>query len=301
MAVLSINRISGESSDYSKIIDSSASLQWLAKVSSRQDKGKDILLYGWNNEILPFPFEDFFPDSPILSCRHIKAEQDKSAPLKWIVTADYSSEPLIQADKDEVKEENPLMRPARIKWSTNKYLKGINKDINGKAIVNSAGDFFDPTVEIDCSHWTATIQKNLPWVPSWLIDYDNTINSKSFNIQGLTIQPYKARIDEIEISEPQEQNGYEFVVFTYKLEFRGEGFKLVVQDQGMRQKVAAGIVDGKATYNWVKCKNDDGSDVTAPVPLDGSGGQLENPTVDTIKYLSFDGYNAQDFNVLPLE
>jgi hypothetical protein len=295
MAVLAINRISGASSDYSKVIDSSASLQWLAKVDTFQDTDKDILLYGWGSGILPFPFIDFYPNSPILSCRHIKAEQDKGAPFKWIVTAEYSSEPLNQADKDEVKEENPLLRPARIKWSTNKYLKSIDKDINGLAIVNSVGDYFDPPVEVDRSHWTATIQKNVDWVPSWILDYDNPINSKAFNIQGIQVDPYKAKLDEIEISEPQEQNGYEFVVFTFKLEFRAEGYKVKVLDQGFRKFF--GAVDPKI----VNATDDNGAQVTSPILLDGKGYRLSNPGPNTAVYLSFDGYYAKDFNVLPLE
>lgn len=294
MAVLDIRRISGETADYSKIIDSSASLQWLARVTSRQDTGKDVLQFGWGNAILPFPFIDFFPGSPILSCRHVKPEQDKSAPLKWIVTAEYSSEPLNQGDKDEVQEDDPTLRPARIKWSTNKYLKAVDRDINGKAIVNSVGDYFDPPVELDRSHWTVTVQKNLSWVPSWVTAFDNAINSRSFQIQGITFDALTCRIDELEISEPQEQNDIEFVVLTYKIEYRQEGYKVKVLDQGFRKFF--GAVNPKI----VKATSDDGSDVTSPVLLNGSGYQLSNPSPATAVYLSFDGYYQQDFNLLPL-
>ena len=46
--------------------------------------------------------------------------------------------------------------------------------------------------------------------------------------------------------------------------------------------------------------NDDGTEITSPVPLDGSGDVLANPSESTVVYQTYQAYTELDFSTLPL-
>src|SRR5581483_6338239 len=68
--------------------------------------------------------------------RKIDVVQDDSDPNTWLVT---------------VSNPNPLLRPSEIKWSFAQFQRIADVDIYGAAVVNSAGEAFDPPAEKDDS------------------------------------------------------------------------------------------------------------------------------------------------------
>jgi hypothetical protein len=284
-----MGRVSGDELDAGKAIDSSSRLRWVAVTNSNFDTSATVYQYGIDNGILPIAYVSYHPVLNGHSCRNVRVRQQAGEPRHWQIEAEYSTAPI---DQDE-QEENPLNRPVKRKWTTNKYRQAIDKDINGQAILNSAGDPYDPPLEVDRSHWTCSFVANVADVPAYILDYEDAINNASIMIGGIPAAQYTAKIDEIDISELKIEGDYEYYEFGFTLEFRREKWNPVkVLDQGMRYKSGS---DRKQIM--------DNSTPARPVSsaklLDGAGAVLANPSVSTAVYNSHTCYYAKPFNVLP--
>ena len=111
------------------------------------------------------------PHDPSAWCRNIRVKNHE--PWKgWKAWADYSSEFEMA--------ENPLLEPARVRGDSELFREVVWQDINGDAILNSAGDFFsDPAPEKDRHNRYFVVTKNVASVPSWLIDSEDAVNSSA--------------------------------------------------------------------------------------------------------------------------
>lgn len=297
MAVIKMGRVAGAELDYSRPYDSTSRLQWLAVTNSNADSEATVYQYGLDNGILPLPYVSPHPTLNGHYCRSVKVRQASGAPRQWTIDAEYSSAPT----KDGENEENPLLRPAKIQWRTNQYRQAIDKDITGKAILNSAGDYFDPPVEVDRSRWTASVSKNVATVPGYLLDYADAINNNSFFISGLSVEQYTAKVQDISISELKIEGDVLYYEFSYSLEFRREKWQpFEVLDQGMRHKVL--LTEGGQTVSHLEHILDAGKPrrpVSSPVLLDGQGQKLNNPNPSNAFFQKFTVYYARSFSVLP--
>lgn len=74
----------------------------------------------------------------------IKVVQDPQDPFLWRVEIRYTNNP---GRPDINQQENPLLRPAEVSWSTSKITLPMEKDADGTPIVNTAGERFDPPLE----------------------------------------------------------------------------------------------------------------------------------------------------------
>lgn len=298
MGVYYRGSLPGKEAEFGKLEDGRASRAWLFYTTNRYVEEAEILAYGIGIGVIPIPYTSFLGTSPSLLCRKLRCKQEKDSPQHWIVDAEFSSQPLDQKEKDKNEQVNPLSRRVAIKWSSSKYNKPLHQDLYGQAIVNSAGDYFDPGVEVDRSRWTASISKNVPQVPAFILDYTDAVNETAFTIQGLVVEAKVAKIMAIEISDVKTEqvgdNEIEYYEFSYTLEFR------------------PGDVDGNDTWDPIRILDaglrDDagnafqvnGKDVSSPVPMDGLGERLTSPGPDTAQYQLFHVYPLRQFgNVLP--
>lgn len=234
----------------------------------------------------------------------------------WTVTASYDSEP-ITTDQREKEKPNPMDRRAKIEWNRNRYTEPFLLDKRTFAVQNTAGDYFDPPPERLTGYWVASVTKNVPDLPEWVLDWDNVVNESEFQIQGRTVLPRCGLLVPNHMSDKLEENGYEYHQIKFDIEFRRPpsipsgnvlhpkdrtpadvigGHDIIVLDQGLRER------GGSAPdySDRVKVQDDDGSDVNQPVPLDGDGFKLGDPKPDTVFYLAFHGYATADFTQLPL-
>src|SRR4029077_1319434 len=131
-------------------------------------------------------------------CQKLTPRQAEE-PFAWYVDADYSSkiDNPEQAQKGQT-DDNPLNRPAIVKWSMSKYQKPVDAafDANGEdvPIVNSANEHFDPAPEIDDSRIILTVDRNEPPIdPSVMIAYQDATNADDFFGAG----PGQAKIEEL--------------------------------------------------------------------------------------------------------
>lgn len=309
MTIQYIRPLPGREGNYGKTIEHTAVREWLCCSDSRYETDYSITQYGWSHGILPIPYvTSIFGLSPLipLLCRKLAIKQDKKSPLHYVITADHSSEPISQQEKNQQASPNPLDRPSAYKWKTNKYNKATHKDKNGKAIVNSAGEFFDPPPESDLFRWTVTVTTNVAGIPNFMLEFaeGGPTNSSPFTIQGVSVGEQVARISDMDISDLQSatlddgEGGtfvQEYFVFSYSMEFHRETWALKLLDQGMRQ------IDPDDETKRIAIKDDavPPKEVKKPWPLDGEGARLDDPSPENAVELSFDITEAADFSVLP--
>jgi len=187
--------------------------------------------------------------------------------------------------------ENPLFQPVDIEWDGEQYDEALVIDRNGDAVLNSAGDpFLDARRERTRRVVTAT--KNIAAVPSWIITSEDAVNSSAFLLDGFTIPAGKAKLGAPRLGRWQTRNGVRFREMTMRFTLNKDGWLYAPLDAGFRYR--------NGSNELTRIVSDDGTDVSQPVCLDGSGGVLSDPTPATAVYGSFDIYPAYDFNLLPL-
>jgi len=310
MSVTRMFPLIGKSGSFGPTNDTSASRKWIAITDNKFDDEIVVVNYGWANSILPGPYRDRHPTYPRMLCRSVDPEQDSQSPFKWVITAKYSSVPLSQQQQQQQQTISPIDWPAKISWKTNKYQKAITKDINGNAIVNSAGDPFDPPKEIPRSRWVVTITKNVLQVPAAVLLYADGVNSTQFIVQGIAVPTGAAKVQDISVSE--QQAGYDangntvlYYVFTWSFEmellnFRkngsSAGWQLQPLDQGYRCK------DPNDASKRINITTNDVPKqlISSPALLDGNGNQVANPSTSSGVFLAFDVFLKFDFNSFPL-
>ena len=202
----------------------------------------------------------------------------------WTVTANYSDERTI--------DDTPTDDAASISWGSEQFQKPAVFDLSGKLIVNSAGDPFDPPAMMDDSRRVVTVEKNLAVVPSWILDYQDAVNSDVFSVDGISIGIGKAKMQNVTVSPRQRRNGTTFRTVTFTIHLQRDGWLLDILDAGFREKVSGGRRNIK--------NNGDGEAPTAPVPLDGNGQPIDDPTPTNCVFLQFAVYKTRPFSSLPL-
>lgn len=211
----------------------------------------------------------------------------------WTVVCNYTNE--------NEYSENPLLQPPRFTWTTEKFQVVARKDRNGKGIVNSAGDPFDPPAMKDLNRRIVVMRRNVASVPSWLLDYEDAVNSDAFTIDGFAVGVEKAKCDKVNIGESRTRGGIEFREIVLEIHLSRIGWNLELLDEGFnylnnddpRKKLP--ILDKDEDGNEIE-----GQKVTAPVLLDGNGGILANPSVDTAVFKEFEVSRLLPFSALPL-
>ena len=202
----------------------------------------------------------------------------------WTVTANYSDERTI--------DDTPTDDAASISWGSEQFQKPAVFDLSGNLIVNSAGDPFDPPAMMDDSRRVVTVEKNLAVVPSWILDYQDAVNSDVFSVDGISIGIGKAKMQNVTVSPRQRRNGTTFRTVTFTIHLQRDGWLLDILDAGFREKVSGGRRNIK--------NNGDGEAPTAPVPLDGNGQPIDDPTPTNCVFLQFAVYKTRPFSSLPL-
>ena len=217
--------------------------------------------------------------------------EHSETPLAWLVVTNYTSKRTLSS--------NPLNDEVLVDWSSEIYQEVVQFDIDGNAVLNSAGDYFiDPTPTRDAIHLIAKIQSNVASVPAWVISYQNAVNNASVTIGGLVCLAGLVKIQRITIGTREERGGTTFYKFASEAHIHKEGWRLKPLDAGFRYLNYAGVpipikldADGAVSTS--------GDEVTTPVPLDGSGGMLVSPSPATGVFGNFKIYDELDLTSLP--
>lgn len=267
------------------------------------------------------------PEDVFLTCRSLSIKPETDHWQWWIATARYSTAPLSQREKEK-QIANPLDRPAKIRWSSREEVEGMFVDLDGNAMVNSAGDFYDPPAERIVNNWTAVVEKNVAQCPYWFRDYPNAVNSDTINIDGLDFPPGTVRLAQPTLSEEMEENDVTYRVLTMTLETKrsvgivgtgssnygqildrrtklpvdAEPWDAIVPDMGLRELVpSGGTGTGTATPGSVRnIEDSNGNQINAPIALDGDGYKLDDPSPSNVFYFRHRRFDRLPFSILPL-
>lgn len=157
--------------------------------------------------------------------------------------------------------ENPLDRNPVVRWSSQSYQVPVVRDVNGRSILNSAGDPFDPPIEREEKRPLLSVERfEMLYSPALAQEYQYAINSDTF-VGALAGY---ARCNAIDGDRHYEKNFYCWRV-KYEFEFRREGFAAQPLDQGFRY-LSSGVA--------IQAKDAQGSFANSPVLLNGAGGLL---------------------------
>ena len=255
---------------------------FLIKCSSRYDGSYTVLA------ALPTP-GSAHPDDASAIAYKARAIQNAKTKCYWTATVEYTTE---RNTPTQTASDNPLNDPAEIEWNTDITQENFTKDKSGNAILTSAGNHYVEPIKDDVSYWTVSISKNVSAVPSWIDSYRDAVNSDNIVIDGYSVAAGTAKIKAIKISKWQQSNDIWFKVLTLSIKIKAD-WRHYPLDQDLYCK---GILSSAR----VPCMDSNKKPVTKPVPLDGSGNQLANPTPSTVVFNTVDLRNTQPFSLLPL-
>jgi hypothetical protein len=230
------------------------------------------------------------------------AEQDEKVRTLWHGEVIWTWEP-----SEDEEEPNPLDREVAIDWTSNTIMVPAIKDKDGDAIVNSAGDYFDPPPEREVERWIAQLEFNSELIPSNIRQYKGAVNISPCTIDGEPIAAERAKIVALRISKKQRWQVDDDTVITYRtvtlgVEIRDdddESFDLELLDQGYRQKID-GLVSDIMVEPDPDAEDDEKPQRTSvPCLLNGSGAKLTNPAPNTAVFLTFDVANLRDLSIFP--
>ena len=192
--------------------------------------------------------------------------------------------------------EDPEQDRHIITWNGSTQNISIYQDRDDNGILNSAGD---PLLDVmDSNLLGVTISSNVTGVPSWLLGYRNSINNAAINVGGLAIATGVARIvfPGGFISPAKTRGDYTYYTFSYELIFdEQENHEGKLLDQGYNER----FTNINTTNGLRPMTTEEGTVVTEPALLDGSGARLANPTTATAQYITVNKYFQKDFSVLP--
>ena len=224
------------------------------------------------------------PEDSNAYCRSLSV--DPTSPWTgWTVTAEYNDERVLNQD--------PTLDPAVTDWDGEQYQRPLVIDEDGNLVCNSAGDPFDPPEMIDDSRLISTTIKQMATVPTWIMNYANAVNSDAFTLDGLPIGIGQAKMQRPRVSRQQWRNNISFREVVFTINYREEGWLSNLLDAGFRERDYTG-----ALVNIVN--SGDGEEPSGPVPFDGAGTALDNPSPTNNVNLTFRGYRRLPFSILPL-
>jgi hypothetical protein len=188
--------------------------------------------------------------------------------------------------------EDPLTRSKTVEFSPTEFTEDTHKAFEqplandatgagvvlgtwswGNAVVNSAGQSFDPSVAKAYYDQTIVVTRNVAafdWETAG--DYQDTVNSDTFTIvyKGITyeFEPGQARIAFYGATGKFE-NGESFFEERIEIQIRKDGWSRYILDQGLME-----LNNGDTPPKPIR--DAEGNPVVAPVMLDGHGAALEN-------------------------
>jgi len=201
----------------------------------------------------------------------------------WSITAEYSSELELSED--------PTQDPMQIRVYTEQFQKPAVYNKDDQLIVNSAGDPYDPPAMMDDSRRVLSLSRKVPSCPSWVLDYQDAVNSDTFDALGVTYAVGTGKVQSVSLGVAENRNGVTFHTLEILIHLQRSGWILKTLDAGFRERDLSG--------DLVNILNaGDGERVSAPVPLNGSGAALANPSLTNNVLRSDVVYDTLPFSVL---
>ncbi len=206
----------------------------------------------------------------------------------WEVTVKYGP-----YDPQAFDSQNPLdsTEKPKVSWGLSRFTKPFDQDTDGNAVLNSAGDYFDPPIELDDSRLVLRITRNEEsYDPDLTNQYKDATNSDEFWDFPPDQVKLMDRSAELQSSGDCPINDGEYWAVSYDFEIRPEGWTKQILDQGCK------VLDDSGKL--VNATDNDGQPVNSPILLDGNGKKL--PEGADPVFLKKKGYKQLPFAVFGL-
>jgi len=168
-------------------------------------------------------------------CKRKRPKQLKIDPRAWEITCEWSTLD-INPDQNQNNDqpiENPLDRPPVVGWDTEIYQRPLEKDIDDNPIANTAGQPFDPAIEVDDARLVMTVQRNeLTFDKRTMAKYLNKLNADPF----VGFDKRLAKFHKFSATT-QFENGLRFWSVNYIIHFRDEDWDREIIDAGFYEKI----------------------------------------------------------------
>jgi hypothetical protein len=204
---------------------------------------------------------------------------------QWIATIEYGRY------NAEINPLNPLDSRPKISWQWEQGQRVATRDKDGEDVVNSAGDYFVPAVEVDEARPIFQIVHNESTLFPTLIDaYQNSINDAPWF--GMAARKWKVTIGPAtQVFNPEVTGNYYWeVTYQFYLSREEEGWIFKVADQGMRELYGADLTKIRHVTD------DHGEKVTEPAPLNADG--TKKATGEALEFIHFNILPETDFSGL---
>lgn len=146
-----------------------------------------------------------------------RAEQDERSPLLWHVTIEYSTDASGQSNTPEFSKSIDLA--PKYSWGEYAEQRVLTHDVNGRPIVNSSGEMFDPPVTVAEAYPLLRVTRaELSFNPLVIMAFKSAIN----NAQWGQWPAYSARCTSISANQ-EVQEGVQFWRATYEFAFKLRG------------------------------------------------------------------------------
>lgn len=214
--------------------------------------------------------------------------------LQWQVTLGYSWYNVNYAGGGP--SQSPLLMPIDVSWGLRDHETVLDVDVNGNAVVNTAGDPFDPPVVIDDPRLVMTVVRNESvFNIGWVVAYRNAVNSDPF----AGFDPLFSKVLNISSKSQWHQDAGWYYQTTYEFEFltsqinnnTSNGYRQNLVSQGFR---AISSVTGKPYQITLK-----GQPVNAPMLLDKNG--FLQGVNDPPYFVTYQGYPELPFDVFQFD
>jgi hypothetical protein len=170
-------------------------------------------------------------DSAGATCTSLDAQETENSSV-WKVTVKYelappdSNKPPGSSNPADQNQPNPLLRSKEYQWSCVRYPYVPEKDEggNGKPILNSCGDKFDPPPTIDRINMRVVVTKNdYPFVAKVAASYVDKVNLDAVSIDYEQFAIGTLRMADIS-SQKFWENGDPCYRISYTLEYKQSGW-----------------------------------------------------------------------------
>lgn len=223
-------------------------------------------------------------------CSRREPTQDQNNGMIWLVRCFYT---------DDVTA-SPWTAPPEIEWGSVDYQQPIYQDLDGKAVVNSAGEMFDPPVTRDDSRPTLIVKRwEMADPGANIVKYKDAVNSDFFYGQA----PLTVKVKSI---TTQQRDYGKFTLWrtTYTFHIRPETWRLKLLDAGYVELITLGGFALPFNLGKRAILDVTGHPVSRQWPLDGVGHAVQidstKPIWGQLSYLNFRLYNELPFAGLAL-
>lgn len=188
--------------------------------------------------------------------------------------------------------EDPVARPPEIEYLFAVTNEPVDQDRNGDAIVNSAGELFDPPITKDQHDLIIHIKRyQYSFDPVQASQFEGSVNSANF----LGYAPGLVKCN-VYRGKQLRLSGLWVWEVIFEFEVREDGWQKRILDQGFRTHT--GTDDDTGVPLYAAIKDTSGVPLSAPTLLNGDGGL--NPDTSPPVFHQFELENQYDFSVLGL-